>query len=64
MVNHFNATGPLAQVIWNTFAVKCSAAFLQAAFAFGFGVARADSRAEHNHQAPTVLNQFIASTVH
>lgn len=41
--------------------IKQSIALVLAAVTFGFGVAYADSRAEIDRQARTVLNQLIAS---
>jgi len=64
MINYFNTKAPATSVTCNTLAYKRSAVFLLAAATFGFGAARADSRADIDRQAPTGLNSFIISAIH
>ena len=61
MINYFTTKASVANVTLTTLAVKCRAVFVLAVVTFGFSLAHAESRADLDRSARTVLNQLIAS---
>jgi lipid-binding SYLF domain-containing protein len=61
MITFFTTNTFVAKVVLTPLSIKRGIGFLLTAFAFSFGLAHADSKADLDRSARSVLNQLIAS---